>query len=243
MNISGISRNTLLGKILRYFLGFIPPGTIMPVLQGRLRGKKWIVGSGDHGCWLGSYEYKKRILFETIVREGSTVFDLGAHAGFYSLLASILAGPQGMVFSFEPNPRNLFYLKRHIQLNRIINISVVEAAVSDHDGYAYFSDAGPTSLTGRLTPEGKSLVKTVTLDKLCSEKEIPIPDYIKIDVEGAEMLVLSGAKSILSNYHPTLFLSTHSEAIHHQCCDFLKSLGYELKPIATIIDELLCYKG
>jgi len=244
MNLSGISRNIVLGKILRYPLRFIPPETIVRILQGRLTGKKWIIGSCDHGCWLGSYEYKKRILFETIVREGGIVFDIGAHAGFYSLLASILVGPQGKVFSFEPNSRNLYYLKRHIQLNKINNVSVLEAAVSDHDGYAYFSNDDPTGLTGRLSLKGRALVKTVTLDKLYSEKKIPIPDYMKIDVEGGELSVLSGARTMLSRFHPTLFLSTHGEAVHNQCCDFLKSIGYELKPIVgTDMDELLCYKS
>lgn len=243
MNLSGISRDKVLGKLLRYPLKLIPPATIVRILQGRLRGKKWIIGSCDHGCWLGSYEYTKRILFESIVPEGGTVFDIGAHAGFYSLLASILVGPHGRVFSFEPNSRNLFYLKRHIQLNNINNINVLEVAVSDRDGSAFFSADDPSGLTGRLSPQGKSLVKTVTLDQLYADQVIPVPGYVKIDVEGGEVSVLAGARTILSRYHPTLFLATHSGMLHQACCDFLKSIGYELKPIIGQEDELFCYKS
>lgn len=65
---------------------------VVPVLQGSLRGRKWIVGSSNHGCWLGSYEWKKQRLFTRTVSSGDVVFDIGAHVGFYTLLASVLVG-------------------------------------------------------------------------------------------------------------------------------------------------------
>jgi predicted methyltransferase len=94
----------------------------MPILQGKLRGKKWSVGSCSHGCWLGRYEYKKRIIFENTVRQGNTVLDIGAYVGFYTVLASILVGPTGKVHAFEPLPRNLEYIKEHLRLNNITNV-------------------------------------------------------------------------------------------------------------------------
>ena len=97
MNFSGISNKKLLGKLLRFPFRFIPTDMRMPILQGRLKGKKWIVGSSNHGCWLGSYEYEKRLVFEKTVTKGSIVFDIGAHVGFYTLLASVLVGPGGRV--------------------------------------------------------------------------------------------------------------------------------------------------
>lgn len=137
MNLSGISDNSLVGRILRFPLRFIPPQMVLPVMQGRLKGKKWIVWSSNHGCWLGSYEHAKRILFEETITEGSVVFDVGAHVGFYSLLASVLVGPRGSVFAFEPLQRNLFYLKQHLRLNDIENVTVIEAAVSDRGGWCH----------------------------------------------------------------------------------------------------------
>ena len=119
INWSRISSKSLLGKIIRFPLGLLPANTQMPIMQGRLKGKKWIVGSSVHGCWLGSYEFDKQLLFERTITQGSIVFDLGGNVGFYTLLASELVGPDGKVFVFEPVPRNLYYLKEHLRLNHV----------------------------------------------------------------------------------------------------------------------------
>ncbi len=230
MNFSSISNRRLYGKILRFPLRLVPPNMRLPILQGRLKGKIWIAGSSDHGCWLGSYEYRRRIIFENTVTRGSIVFDIGAHVGFYTLLASVLVGPSGKVFAFEPVPRNLFYLREHLRLNRVTNVKIVEAAVSDSTGIAFF-DQGQSNSRGHISSEGRLKVKTVSIDELSRQGEIPISHYIKINVEGTEMMVLRGAKSILTNAHPTLFLQTHGREVHEQCCEFLKSLGYSLQPI------------
>ena len=77
----------LWAKVIRLPLRTVPPGTVVPILTGRLRGRKWIVGSGDHSCWIGSYELEKQRAFAQVVHPGETVFDLGANVGFYTLLA------------------------------------------------------------------------------------------------------------------------------------------------------------
>jgi hypothetical protein len=63
MNFSGISSKSILGKALRFPLKLIPSSARVPIIQGPLRGKLWIVGSSNHGCWLGSYENGKRKKF------------------------------------------------------------------------------------------------------------------------------------------------------------------------------------
>ena len=82
MNFSSISDRSLLGKALRAPLKFIPTELVVPILQGRLKGKKWVNGSSNHGCWLGSYELGKQLIFSATIKEGSVVFDLGANVGF-----------------------------------------------------------------------------------------------------------------------------------------------------------------
>lgn len=224
MNWSGISDKSLLGKVLRFPLRLLPAQTQMPIMQGRLKGKRWIVGSSNHGCWLGSYEFDKRLLFERTITQGSIVFDLGGHVGFYTLLASELVGSNGKVFVFEPVPENLFYLKEHLRLNHASKVTVIEATVSDKSGVVSF-DEGPSSSMGHIVAtDGKLQVKTVALDELISTGEIPTPDYMKIDIEGAEALALSGAKSMLAKSHPTIFLATHGSSIHQECCRLLQSL-------------------
>jgi FkbM family methyltransferase len=230
MNFSLISNNTLAGRALRLPLRLLPHGLQVPILQGRLRGKKWIVNAGVHGYWLGSYEYEKRRAFERAVSPGSVVFDVGAHAGFYTLLASELVGSAGKVVAFEPLPHNLAFLRSHLELNAVGNVEVIEAAVSDVDGVAGFQD-GLDSSSGSISSRGARQVATVSLDALVQEGKIPTPDFLKIDVEGAEMLVLRGARCILEEGAPALFLATHGKDVHARCCEYLKSLGYVLEPI------------
>lgn len=69
INFSGISNQSYLGQLLRFTLKFIPHEFKMPILQNKLQGKKWIIGCGQHGCWIGSYEYDKQLLFD---RRGET---------------------------------------------------------------------------------------------------------------------------------------------------------------------------
>ncbi|HZE73089.1 MAG TPA: FkbM family methyltransferase [Pyrinomonadaceae bacterium] len=216
--------------MLRQPLRLIPNETPMVILQGRLRGKRWLAGSHTHGCWLGSYENQKRLAIERVLTEGSTFLDVGANAGFYTLLASVIVGPTGRVIAFEPLPTNLDYLRKHLRLNSTTNVTVVEAAVSDRSGAASF-DAGPTSAMGHLSSEGTLQVETVSLDDLLSKNRIPPPDCIKIDVEGGEALVLQGARWILENVKPTIFLSTHGTELHRECCALLRAYDYELTAI------------
>lgn len=245
--LSAIPYESRVGRILRFPLGLIPPDTAMPILRGRLRGKRWIVGSSNHGFWLGNYEYEKRVIFERTITAGSVVFDIGAHVGFYTLLASVLVGPEGKVIAFEPSPRNLVFLKDHLHLNQITNASLIEAAVADSSGGARFEESDQSDFTGHISTAGEIEVRAVSLDELIQSGEIPMPNYVKIDVEGAELLVLRGATSIMRHASPTLFLSTHGRAVHDECCTLLESLDYRLEPIAgaSIEDtsELLAYRG
>ena len=230
INFSKISNQKTIGKILRALLKIIPEGMTVFIVQGKLRGKKWIKGSGVNGYWLGSYESEKVSLFEKTLKKGNIVFDIGAHVGFYTLLAAELVGKDGKVFSFEPLMANYEYLKKHIEINNYKNITSFNVAVSDKDGLAFFTKGENTS-TGHLTSNGETKVRTMAIDDWINNKKLPVPDILKIDVEGAEFAVLKGAVNLLNKYHPIIFLSTHSSDIHKKCCDFLLSLGYKLEPL------------
>lgn len=230
MNFSGISDKSLIGKALRFPLHFLPREAVVPILQGDLRGKRWVVSAYDHGCWLGSYESDKQHLFGQTIKPNSVVFDIGANVGFYSLLAATLVGATGKVFSFEPFPRNIRYLKKHLQLNRVTNVTIFEAAVADIPGTSYFKE-GETFGMGHLSNNGGIEVSVVSIDDLIDNGKLPLPDYIKMDIEGGEVLALQGARKMLASHHPTIFLATHGQAIHQESCALLASLGYDLQPI------------
>lgn len=245
MNFSGISKKSIAGRLLRSPLKVIPPDLALPVVQGKLRGKKWIVGSSVHGCWLGSYEYAKQKKFASLISAGNVVFDVGAHAGFYSLLASCLVQQSGQVVAFEPLPVNLRYLHKHLTINHVSNVRVIEAAVGASSGYTRFKQ-GHSSQTGSIALTGGLEVAVVSLDTLVTTGKVPRPDFIKMDIEGGEYEALQGAETVIRQYHPTIFLATHSPILHKNCCEYLTSLGYQLEAIDAesidATDELLAFR-
>lgn len=228
MNFSKINYRSFLGRLLRLPLRLIPKKAVLPILQGSLRGKRWIVGAGEHGYWLGSYEMRKRLAFEDEISKGGVVFDIGANVGYYSLLAAVLVGDEGKVYAFEPLPRNIYFLRRHVELNHLDNIDIIEAAVSDHTGAASF-DLGASSAMGHLSDKGEIEVHLVSLDELLRSGALQPPDYMKIDVEGAEFEVFNGARKLIQQYRPILFLDTHQREAHQPAIKLLEEWGYIFK--------------
>ena len=213
--------------MLRLPLKLLPKKALIPILSGISRGKKWIVGSADHGAWLGTYESMKQDAFVRFVHKDMIVYDIGAHVGVYTLLSSILVGDDGRVIAFEPLPDNLAYLHKHIEVNDLSNVHVIEAAISDMIGFSKFA-MGSSSTSGRLDATGELTVKTFTLDDVVLRKKLPLPEVIKIDIEGAEARALRGAINVLSKASPVIFLATHGDAICEECRIFLTSLGYSM---------------
>jgi FkbM family methyltransferase len=211
-------------------LRLVPSGAHVPIIQGPLRGYRWIVGAGVHGYWLGSYEWHKRERFQAAVVPGSVVYDVGAHVGFYTLLAAKLVGPTGRVFAFEPVPRNVKYLRAHLSLNGIPNAEIWPVAVAERSGVVCF-DTGPNSQMGRISQTGSASLPCVRLDDLVEQSQVPPPDLIKMDVEGGELDALRGAHRLLASVHPTLFVATHGRDLHRACCDLLVDLGYQVQPL------------
>ena len=242
MNTNILSIKYFFGKALRWPLKSVPPKLQVPIMSGGLRGYKWITGAGNHSHWLGTYEYKKQKAFTKTIKSGSVVYDIGGHVGFYTLLSSALVGSGGRVYVFEPLPRNIGFLKKHLKLNEVNNVQILSCAVSDSGKTMNFLE-GPNSYMGRLSPRGKIKVKAVTVDDLCLVGKIVPPDYIKIDVEGAEYLVLKGAEGVLSKYKPVIFLSTHGDKVHQKCISFLKSLGFVFSAVSKdkmkLSDEII----
>ncbi len=214
-----------IGAWLRFPLQFIPRQVAVPILSGPARGMKWVVGAATHGCWLGSYEVQKQLRIASLLQPGDGFLDIGANAGFYTLLASRLVGPSGRVYAFEPVPENIAKIHRHLQLNRVSNVCLYEAAVSDQVGMAVFrtADAGEC---GCLSTDGDLEVETVTLDELWGTGRLIPPRVIKIDVEGAEAKVLRGGAKVIQHSRPTILLAGHGTARQRECEAILESFGY-----------------
>lgn len=214
-----------------------PNNAVKKINAGPLKGEKWIFGSGDHAFFFGTYEKTIVDTFIQYAKKSNVIYDLGANVGYYTLLASKYVLKPGEVCAFEPLPQNIFYLKKHVELNKISNVHIFECAISNITGIVEFKeldDAQAGTICKNSTMFNKiRIVKinSITLDDLIENENISPPQLIKMDIEGAEFDALKGGKHLLERYHPTIFLSTHNchvKGIHKKCCDFLVDLGYNL---------------
>jgi FkbM family methyltransferase len=142
------------------------------------------------------------LVMKHFVRLGDTVFDIGAHLGFYTLLLSRLVGDSGRVFAFEPNRELLPSLGRTV--GPLPNVEILNVALSDRKGEIDLyvpQDASMASLNnwthGEVGEVHQVKCEMQILDDLVAERKLPLPDFIKCDVEGAEYLIFKGATSVL----------------------------------------------
>ena len=219
----------------------------VPLVVGPLRGNWWQLASGGKiaRLLLGTYEPEQSGLFNRYLCPGDKVLDIGAAAGYYTLLAARLVGPTGRVIAFEPDSRNLKFLRGHVEQNRLTQVTVLPLALADETGTARFGGGTGTG-TGRLCGDGSDEVQVRRLDDVAAEMKLR-PRHLKIDVEGAEMAVLRGGEHLIRECRPTIFLSTHEKilpGIQAECCQLLAAWGYRLEPItgSSVADasELLC---
>lgn len=233
--ISVIPETTVWGKISRYPLRLLPKNLVVPVLRGPARGKKWVIGSQRHAFWLGSYEPHMQNCIAAEVKPGGVFYDIGANVGFYTLLASDLV-KQGKVVAFEPLTANVVYLKRHVQLNAVRNVEVMQLAICDHEGFSSF-ESEKTRLMGRLKADGACRVQTASLDSLLDDGIIAPPNYVKMDIEGAELQALLGGRTCFQRHKPILFLATHGADITRECGQLLQSWNFSLQYIDRTAEE------
>ena len=171
-------------------------------------GSKWLAYNDVPGDQIFSGRLENEwLLVNRFLKKGMTVIDIGAHHGFYTLLASTKVGVDGKVISFEPSPKEREKLKYHLILNNCSNVSVEGYALGKYNGETKFfiangRDSGFSSLR---RPKINGQIRTIyvpikTLDKYLQSRNIKKVDFIKIDVEGAELEVLEGAKNLLKRY-------------------------------------------
>lgn len=145
----------------------------------------------------------------------NVVFDIGAHIGLCTLPLSKITKK---VISFEASPTNLKYLNSHVSINQISNVSIISSLVGEKNTEIVdFFDAKdgsgiPSIVNVKLKKKNMIInhikVKQLSLDSFIEEKSI-FPEILKIDVEGAELNVLDGSKSLLTNYRPKIIISLH----------------------------------
>jgi FkbM family methyltransferase len=224
------SPQKLLGKVIRAPLRMLPGRTAIPVLQGPGRGLRWIVGSYNHSCWLGFYEYEKQMVLPKIVARGDSVYDVGAHVGYFSLIFSRLVGPRGTVYAFEPFERNFSYLCRHVALNGLTNVVAIQAGICASSGTAHFDDSDHNA-RGHRTDHGRFTFPVYNLVEYISQHRLRPPTLIKMDIEGEEASVVPSILEYVVANKTTLLISTHSDAVTEPLVTLLTGEGYSVAPL------------
>jgi FkbM family methyltransferase len=161
-------------------------------------------GGDTIGYVLGVSEPALQRALSDHLHPGDVFYDVGAHAGFVTVLACRLVGPAGHVHCFEPVPANITSLRSNIDANAFQNATIHATALSDHDG----SDRmrlTDRAITAHLAPEGDFIVRVSRCDSLALDP----PAVVKIDVEGAESRVLDGMRQILDRQRPVVLVEVH----------------------------------
>lgn len=167
-------------------------------------------------------------LIKRIVKPGMTCVDIGANIGYISILIGSRLKGYGSLVSFEPAKTNYTLLKKNINLNHLTNIVTIEnQAVSDHNGTMFLrvsnNNSGAHSLVDTEINDSQESVNVVSLDSYFGDRAI---DFIKIDVQGAEQLIIDGANKILSSrFRPTIVLEFWPAGLERANCDPAKLLG------------------
>ncbi len=180
------------------------PNVPIPV---RLPFGGWWLARNDYvgaTMFYDGFESAERTFAEHFVRDGSTVLDIGAHHGYYTLLFSRKVGVEGRVVAFEPSPRERQRLALHLRINRCKNVAIEDCALGEAEGTGqlHVAAARESGLNSLRKPAVSVLtelvsIRTRCLDRVLRERGIERVDFVKLDVEGAELSVLKGATELL----------------------------------------------
>jgi FkbM family methyltransferase len=165
---------------------------------------------------LNDYEKESLKLWIKLCKRSTTILDIGANSGIYSLLAKTIA-PKSNVYAFEPHQYFYSLLKRNNDLNKF-DINCIDKAVSDNDGTVVLEDF--TGTVPSLTFE------SITLDSFISGNNIPRIDLIKIDVERHEPQVLAGFSKCLNKFRPAMIIEILDQDIADKIGRMVANLDY-----------------
>jgi FkbM family methyltransferase len=182
----------------------------------------------DHSLCLyvsGTFEPNEFVFLGQILKPGMTVLDVGANEGLYTLFSARRVGATGRVVAFEPSSRERRKLQHNVTRNQLGNVTVVPVAIGSSEGTAALQIASGVhsghNTLGALVYEdapavGVEHVPVERLDSVVDRLGIARVDVIKIDVEGAEMHVLDGARKTLTTHRPLLLVEANDEALRAQ---------------------------
>jgi FkbM family methyltransferase len=189
----------------------------------------------------GDYERNEWLVVQNFLRPGMTVLDVGAHHGYYSLLAAPILKNAGCIVAFEPSSRERRKLRWNLMLNGFRFVKVEPVALGSEEGSSdFFIVRGKETGCNSMRPPDvdepvvKKCVQVLTLDHYLASQNIKSVDFLKLDVEGAELSVLKGAKKLLATKPRPVILCEVDEIRSApwnyravEIYDFLVNAGFE----------------
>ena len=184
---------------------------------------------------IGEPEVQKALIEH--LHSGMTFYDIGANIGFFSLLAARIVGSNGSVVSFEADPEIAARLRENLARNQFTQARVEEKAVWSEPSTVSFARVDPNTSPdrglGHVAANGSApgtiTVEAVSLDHYIASH--PAPDFLKCDVEGAELAVFQGAANLLSGKRPILLVEMHSPENHRGLIEQFTGCGYRCQAL------------
>lgn len=189
--------------------------------------------------WAGTYEIHVRLCMETLIEEGQTVLDVGAHIGFHAAAAAFLCGSSGRVAAFEADPD----LHRHLRRNlaQFAWAHAIYGAVWDSSGDVCFERASNRQESGwgtvvQVRDQGKGeivRVPSMAIDDWSKRSGLRSVDFVKIDAEGSEPAIVRGAVTTIHEHNPVMVLELNDELLSGggsnagDLVTLVRELGYE----------------
>jgi FkbM family methyltransferase len=196
--------------------------------------------------YAGSYEPLVSRALKRWLQPGMTFLDAGANIGEFSVRASKLVGPSGHVHAFEASPTTFADLSRNLALNRVTNVTANQMALTSASGpVQFFMSRGIASGSSSLRPahdySGSAVsVRGITLDDYCAQAGISRVDFIKMDIEGAELEAFKGARRLLSSPGAPVMVFEHHAVVagrfgvgKEAVQAFLAQFGYRLTRLGS----------
>jgi FkbM family methyltransferase len=194
-----------------------------------------------------SFEYRTLSLYQSFLKEGDVIIDVGANIGLFSLLGAKYIGDHGWVHAFEPTRSTFKILEENIQLNMLKNIVPHQVPLADgikpivminpmKNNDKYY-DAFNRIQEVEADEPNDYIQYTKTFDEFVGENKLTRIDLVKVDIEGAELLFFKGAEQSLLKFKPKIIFEAnenHCQAFNYKVIDvliYIKELGYSLRQL------------
>ncbi len=228
-----------LAGLLRRTLNRAAPSELsqVKVAAGSLTGFTFELNlQTEKDYWLGTYEIELQQAVGELIKPGMVIYDVGANIGYVTLLLARAAGESGRVIAFEALPANVARLEKHVALNGLDGrVTVVPGAVVDRAGTVRFLVHPSTSMGKAVGSAGRDKLREylkeievpgLALDDYAFEQGHLLPQAIKMDIEGGEVLAIKGMQRILGEARPLLLVELHGHEAARAVWEGLAQTGY-----------------